>query len=328
MKIRIVFFIAILLSTTQAFAWNATGHRLVALIAYEQLDETNRTNITSILKKHKRFNSDFMDRMPQKIKDDSEQVQEMWIFLQAAIWPDIARGFSGEDRKKYHHSTWHYIYEPRYLSVEDQEWFGDNVPVYLNKEWKSGMRSKKMNIVQALKKCTAKLKDSQTSKRDKALYLCWLFHLVGDLHQPLHSTALFTQGRFKEGDKGGNGIPIKNKKNVHSLWDGILGKSKSIKVLSNKVNNYLSDEDLLKAGEKAVESLMFVDWLNESYEAAWKYVYSEDILEEVASKEDDLEKDLDSIELSDDYFKAAEQVATERVVQAGFRLSKLIENLN
>lgn len=323
----IVALIAILISTTHAFAWNATGHRLTALVAYEQLDETDRTNIIGILKKHKRFNSDFMDRMPQKVKDAGEQVQGKWIFLQAAIWPDIARKFSGEEKKKYHHSTWHYINQPLYLSEEDREWFGGNVPANLDKEWKSGMWSKNMNIVQALKKCTVKLNDSQTSKRDRALYLCWLSHLAGDLHQPLHSTALFSQERFKKGDKGGNGIPIKGKKNLHSLWDGILGTSKSINVLSEKVEGYLSDESLLKAGEKAEESLKFEDWMNESYDAAWEYVYSEDILEEVVEKEEDLEEGLDSIELSDDYFEVAERVATERVVQAGFRLGKLVENL-
>ena len=35
------------------FAWNDTGHRLVALIAYEQLDETTSTNVIGILEKQK-----------------------------------------------------------------------------------------------------------------------------------------------------------------------------------------------------------------------------------------------------------------------------------
>ena len=38
---------------------------------------------------------------------------------------------------------------------------------------------------------------------EKAIYLTWLMHLVGDIHQPLHCTAVFRE-QFPNGDKGGN----------------------------------------------------------------------------------------------------------------------------
>ena len=37
----------------------------------------------------------------------------------------------------------------------------------------------------------------------KAMAYCWLFHLVGDIHQPLHCTALFSAEHFPKGDRGG-----------------------------------------------------------------------------------------------------------------------------
>lgn len=70
-------------------AWNDTGHRLVALVAYERLDETTRTAIVEVIKRHERFDADFRGKMPQNVRNADQATQNRWIFLQAAIWPDI-----------------------------------------------------------------------------------------------------------------------------------------------------------------------------------------------------------------------------------------------
>jgi hypothetical protein len=57
----------------------------------------------------------------------------------------------------------------------------------------------------------------------KSYDLTWLLHLVGDVHQPLHCVARFTQSQ-PEGDDGGNGVELNGSpSNLHSFWDGILG---------------------------------------------------------------------------------------------------------
>jgi S1/P1 Nuclease len=43
----------------------------------------------------------------------------------------------------------------------------------------------------------------------KAIALAWLFHLVGDIHQPLHTTQLFIVD-YPKGDRGGNEICVKS----------------------------------------------------------------------------------------------------------------------
>jgi S1/P1 Nuclease len=42
----------------------------------------------------------------------------------------------------------------------------------------------------------------------KAIALAWLFHLVGDIHQPLHTAQLFTT-EYPQGDRGGNEICVR-----------------------------------------------------------------------------------------------------------------------
>jgi S1/P1 Nuclease len=67
---------------------------------------------------------------------------------------------------------------------------------------------------------------SQNEIERKAIALAWLFHLVGDLHQPLHTAQLFTV-EYPRGDRGGNeicvcvtqaGQPI----DLHRFWDGVI----------------------------------------------------------------------------------------------------------
>ena len=64
-----------------------------------------------------------------------------------------------------------------------------------------------MNLVQATKFAQKVLADPNASDSDKGKYLSWLFHLVGDAHQPLHAATLCIADLFPEGDHGGNWIP-------------------------------------------------------------------------------------------------------------------------
>jgi len=37
----------------------------------------------------------------------------------------------------------------------------------------------------------------------RAIALTWVFHLIGDIHKPLHTVQLFTR-EYPNGDRGGN----------------------------------------------------------------------------------------------------------------------------
>ena len=60
----------------------------------------------------------------------------------------------------------------------------------------------------------------QTAER--ALFARYTVHLVGDIHQPLHSVALYNS-TYPKGDLGGNLLKIKmlngTLMNFHSFWD-------------------------------------------------------------------------------------------------------------
>lgn len=57
---------------------------------------------------------------------------------------------------------------------------------------------------------------------ERALFARYLIHMVGDIHQPLHSVSLFNM-TFPKGDAGGNFLKIQDLsgtvQNFHAFWD-------------------------------------------------------------------------------------------------------------
>jgi hypothetical protein len=57
---------------------------------------------------------------------------------------------------------------------------------------------------------------------ERALFARYVVHLVGDIHQPLHSVALFNE-TYPKGDLGGNSHKViltdSSTSNFHSYWD-------------------------------------------------------------------------------------------------------------
>lgn len=57
---------------------------------------------------------------------------------------------------------------------------------------------------------------------EKALFARYLVHIIGDIHQPLHSVSLFNT-TYPSGDRGGNSLKIVllngTTQNLHSFWD-------------------------------------------------------------------------------------------------------------
>jgi len=57
----------VVLWTAPAFAWNALGHKVIAEIAWQQLDVPTRQSIVDTLKHHPRFAEDFLAKMPRDV---------------------------------------------------------------------------------------------------------------------------------------------------------------------------------------------------------------------------------------------------------------------
>ncbi len=312
--------VALLLAvTTTVAAWNAAGHRLIAMLAYDQMDEVARAEVVRILKKHPRFEEDFQGEMPQRIRSASTDVQNRWIFAQAAVWPDIARR-----QRDYHRGTWHYINEPLFLTESDRVALENGVKVNRNRTWKSGQRLDNLNAVQAFKRAISLLEKPSTPESEKAVLLCWVLHIAGDLHQPLHSVALFSQGLFPEGDRGGNRVRTGGS-NQHSFWDGLLGRRDwSYERISGYVSEMLADDELIPQAADAGAKLEVGQWVDESYALA-KEAYGPPVKKQLIEAE--IAGRAPSVVLTEKYKEMARDVARTRAAEAAVRTAAVFDEL-
>lgn len=167
-------------------------------------------------------------------KDTLAQVEaalDGTTFDDASIWMDEVR----REPRYYHMVNWHYI------NLEKGE------------EYK---KNKEENSVNELRRAVKKLNNRKKyDKKDTAKHLKIIFHLIGDLHQPLHNGY--------GSDRGGNNVNVEyngNAANLHGLWDYEIISARKITVAEClKLKKGLSAENI-----KAIEKLNVVDWFTES----------------------------------------------------------------
>src|SRR5262249_51118708 len=111
-------------------------------------------------------------------------------FMQTARWADDIRS----NDKQQHRALWHYINWP--FKPDGQP------PSVQTRE------PEPVNILTALAENEGVLKNGGSDPERKAIALTWLFHLVGGVHQPLHTAQLFTVD-YPKGDRGGNEICVR-----------------------------------------------------------------------------------------------------------------------
>jgi hypothetical protein len=68
---------------------------VIAFIAWLELPDTTHQKAGAIIKAHERFEQDFVGKMPDSVAHGDEALKSQWLFLQAAVCPDLPRGFSG-----------------------------------------------------------------------------------------------------------------------------------------------------------------------------------------------------------------------------------------
>jgi hypothetical protein len=340
-NIRLFFLAVLCLTNTPAFAWHEAGHMLTALVAYDQLDPATRQRLVDILKKHPRFAEDFKPFMPTALTADD---QGRWLFCQASIWPDLVRKFGdgsipAEPAKKtsYHRSQWHFINSPFALlppgaSPAQVKAMENSAAQHLNLATSTPAQEiHRMNVLQAIDFNTAILKDTARAPEDRAVAICWIMHTVGDVHQPLHATALFTQNMFPpgstnpEGDRGGNRISFGTAKasNLHSLWDDAPGSDHTFPVVLSRAQTLLQNSTLTAKGTAAAQNTTPSDWASESFSFAKAQAYTRPLQTQILFADaHGSDPDTDQIvALPAGYADAAGTLSDQRVVEGGFRLA-------
>jgi len=320
----LIVFCTLMMTASPALAWWDAGHKIAASIAYRQLTQPQRDKVVDLLRAHPRWNDDFAGKMPDDVRTADALVQGEWIFQQASVWADLARDFPPDAKAVYHHQLWHYVDFPQYLNTDDKA----AIAITVNLEtMPPAQPSDEMNVVQAIALTRSIAGDDSASPAQRAVMLGWVFHLVGDIHQPLHSTALFSRGLFPEGCHGGNLVKVKQRRNMHALWDSLPGEKIEWREARNRSLELLTHAELKQCAEEAAKILDGKAWTDESHALVKSVVYDAEVLAVLKAAESAGERQPPVIDLSEDYLKAAGAVAKQRVVQAGYRLGAVLAEI-
>jgi hypothetical protein len=285
--------------------------------------QDEQEKIIAALRRHPRFTEDFAEAMPAEIQKANEATQNEWVFQQAAVWADIIRSGPPE-RKAFGRGEWHYVNVPLFLSDAARVELAGKLTVNVATEPPEGANvdTPSMNVTQAISLGRRIVKDRESSPTDRAVMLAWLFHTVGDIHQPLHGAAMFSVKLFPEGDRGGNSVKTKQSGNLHALWDGLLGRDEEFRATRNAALKLAANDDLRRLGIESQSVIDQVAWRNESHQLAVENVYTPDVVEALRKME--VAGAVEEISLSEAYLRTGGQIAERRVVQAGFRLAELL----
>jgi hypothetical protein len=267
--------------------------------------------------------------MPREVSRLNDADKDQWIFAYSGTWPDVVRSqgrnVTREDVTKYSRPFWHYINQPVFLSDAERRQLEPQLKLYVNRRPPDEPDDENMNIIQAVKNSQRIVGDAAAPIADRSVHLCWLVHLTGDSHQPLHSAALFTARRFRAGDKGGNDLAIEHDWPLHAFWDDQVCSESEFTTLQNLARNLRANPKKAEAGRQAAATLDIEKWIDESYDLATRYAYTPEVLQKVAAREDHTH--LGPLDLAPEYHSNAETVAERRAIESGFRLARLLEQL-
>lgn len=311
-KLFTLFFLLLFVCLTapRVFAWDDTGHKLTAYIAWETMTPQAREKAFKVLMSAPE-DSDLNVFYLQDSR--AEAVKKMELFMIASTWADIVR-----DRKfpvrygKYHKGNWHYA---------DTFWTGANgqIKVLPQPAGEDGGQA-----IIKIKEFDKVLRDASAKEADKSIALAWILHLVGDIHQPLHTSARITPEEPK-GDQGGNlfllspaSEPRETRLNLHWFWDSIVGRVIERQGVSDDVYlPFIARQFMQKYPAQEMQSRLkagqFDEWQQEGVKLTQTKVFTANLKRGEAP--------------SSVYRRESFDLAEEQIALAGYRMGAMLNQI-
>lgn len=269
------------------------GHQIIANIAAKKLSTYS-------------LSLQFFEEITKVMKEMSHK--KIGNFVESATWADITKEYQNTMLDE-----WHYKDVPYNESMTE-------MPYIDLKNDKSSSLALIFNANKTLLTWTSEEKSDISSQFEKSFYLRYIIHVIGDVHQPLHSCTLINK-QYPDGDRGGNLIrvnytPNKEINNLHKLWDSVLN------TIFNEYSHPMSESQFDKLN-KDTEAIMKeypmetfnyteftsapIQWVKESWGICKDNVYK------------GITNDI-TLDDSSDYIKNNKSVIRKRLAIGGYRL--------
>lgn len=250
--------VVLLLQAPLAWAWNAAAHMTIAAAAYETLSPPAREHLDALLQQHPAFAA-----WRQEYTADLGVPLALYAFMRASTWPDDMR--ESDPDNPFNHPAWHFVNYP--LTPPD---------------FAPGPRPAPDNdVIYALEQAEKALQAQETPAGDRAAWLSWLSHGLGEIHQPEHCVTYLGGVYAQTGDKGGNWVFVQvgarsKPINLHALWDGMAGRFDTPAEALELARELAQDPSLSRGelGEQAAGGAVpFQTWAEQTRDLTAELVY-------------------------------------------------------
>lgn len=227
--------------SSNLYSWHATGHMLVASVAYKNLDSAAQKNADTI------------------ISVGAEQYPRTNNFITASVWADDIKSYGIN-----FFNDWHY---------QDIFYSTDGTPIPKN--------YKKGQSFYMLDKNLALLSSTETNNIEKNFALRFIIHIYGDMHQPMHSVSRVSREFPRGDMGGNKFRLKGQYKHLHSLWDAGLATFPEFKrpldslseIWIDKYTQNLMTEFPLSSFTKEQIIADFESWEHENFNIVKNNVY-------------------------------------------------------
>lgn len=289
-----------------ALAWSNQGHQATGAIAYDDLMRTDPGIVAKVVEIEKSHPD--RARFEARLKGLAGADRDRMLFQLMARWPDDAR------EGPYDHPSWHY-----WLSTVMDTTHPIKLPPAL-------LATKAGEAPEAFALARAAVADANSDTADRAVMLCWIFHLVGDIQQPLHAGHLVST-RFPLSDRGGTIDFVRGGAGeapvyLHQYWDDRLGPDSTddaaVNATVSRVEAKVPRSALPDLEPAHTDEAAFRSWAAESYQLAVDEAYRKGQVSGVATAAPDAPI------VPADYGPRAREIAERRVATGGYRIADVL----
>jgi hypothetical protein len=292
-----------------ANAWNGIEHMMVAKIAYDRLNPSAKAKV---------------DWAAAQLTFNGNKFNA----INLATWADQIKHSQG-DPYSGHFNNWHFI--DLGLNAGDPDLI-TNPPT---------LTIRNGDIVSALTLCEKVIKGTPDPKNlvpNAAVAIALMWHLMGDLHQPLHCTTDYYSSPIgkQKTDIGGNAVAVTNLQdaypNFHALWDGSLEGSWNAAGTEFVIPREVSPFKINDASPKLVAMVSEVTAANpvdpsmsQGDYASWAQETHELGVKAYAALDQDYQSN--KVTVREDYVLETQVISRKQVLLAGVRLAAVLNRL-
>jgi len=253
------------------------------------------------------------------------------MFLECARWPDDSK-FTPRDMLTWHSARWAIVAKDATPQAKAAAEATHGKPV--------GQAIEAVNLNYAM------ISNHESTPSERALGLCWVLHIVGDIHQPLHVSDLYSAD-FPTGNAAGTLSYVADPLSdttipLHILWDSNVLRTPSLEAVDQAAEAYREKYPRSSFPELQSHPVnspdFFREWARESHQVAVDWAYDIETVPDpnAGQSSEQLVKNMVNFilngvspveqapEVPAAYWEKLQQTAERRITLAGYRIADLV----